>query len=296
MYNTRMPPLLFAAEIILGRFLNGIVPIFVKLTQANPFEIGIFRLVAATVLFFIFIHLKKKIIKFTRKNIRISILTGICFGLHWLTYFSSIKISSVTIATIGLASYGIFLMILGTIFFGEKISKKEIIALAIAIIGSIIIIPDYHFGNSITIGFLIALLSSLCFAITGALQKYSAKTTDSQTRVFSQYFFAIPIFLPFMGQTHWQLREIDWIYLAGLAIFGTLIAHTLWIKAVEKLDLKTAGIVYYLTTLFAIAGGIIVLHDTISLRTIVGGGMIIIASIMATILRKTKKVEVDLSE
>src|SRR3989338_1179027 len=151
----------FIAEIILGRLLSGIVPILIKLTSANQFEIGIFRLVLASGTLFLILALIKKLPQFTKQNILLSIVTGACFGLHWLTSFISIKISSVTIAMIGSTSYGIFLMILGYIFFGETISKKEIGALILAIIGSIITIPSFSLENSITTGLLVGLLSSL---------------------------------------------------------------------------------------------------------------------------------------
>lgn len=281
----------FIAEIIIGRFLSGIVPIFIKLTSANTYEIGLFRLAIAAFIVFIFLVAQKKSLKYTKTNIGYCLAMGLSFGLHWLFYFLSIKISTVTIATIGVASYGIFLMVIGNIFFYEKITKREICALIIAIVGSLIIIPKYDFSNSITIGFLLGLLNAFLFAITAAVQKHAAKHVNFETRIFSQYAFALLVFLPFSFETQWQLQNSDWIYLIILAIFCTLIAHTLWIRAVEKLSLKTAGVIYYLSTFFGIATGILILKDPISYKTVLGGSMIIISSIMATMKKHPPKSE-----
>ncbi len=276
-------------EILISRLSSGIVPVLIKLTNANAFQIGFVRLTIAWIGFLLITKFQKTKIKFTKKNILPCLAIGLFFGLHWIFYFLSIKLSTVTIATIGVSSYGIFLTLIGNIFFKEKITKTEIIALIVSITGCLIIIPSYNFSNAITIGFLLGLLNALFFAITGALQKHYSKKIPANTRIFSQYFFAFFLFIPpNLGGT-WQITHIDWIYLVILGVLGTLVSHTLWISTVEKLNLKTSATVYYLSTFFSIAAGVIILKDPISLKTFIGGTMIIAASIIVLLKQKPPK-------
>lgn len=283
-------------EILISRISSGIVPVLIKLTTANAFQIGFVRLTIAWIGFFLITKFKKTKIQFTKKTLLPCLAIGLFFGLHWTFYFLSIKLSTVTIATIGVSSYGIFLTLIGNIFFKEKISKTEIIALIISITGCLVIIPSYDFSNAITIGFLLGLLNAFFFAVTGALQKHYSKKIPAPTRIFSQYFFAFFLFIPpNLGKT-WEINHIDWIYLIILGILGTLISHTLWISTVEKLSLKTSATVYYLSTFFSIAAGILILKDPISLKTLLGGTMIIAASIIVLIKQKPPKETLQNSE
>lgn len=259
---------LFILEVIIGRFFSGITPIFIKLTTANTYEIGIARLVITATSFLAIALALKRHIKFTKKNLLICLAIGLSFGLHWLLYFFSIKLSNVTIASIGVASYGVFLLITGNLFFHEKITKREIMALAMALIGSILVIPQYDFHNNLTLGFILGLINAFMFTITGSIHKHMASKINFETRIFSQYSFALLVFIPFIGDTSWNLQGIDWVYLVILAIFCTLITHTLWMREIEKMDLKTAGTVYYLSTIFSIIGGIIILKDPVSWKSL----------------------------
>lgn len=49
-------------------------------------------------------------------------IIGAIFGLHWLTYFLSIKLSSASIGVIGVSTFGIHLLILNWLVKGQRVT------------------------------------------------------------------------------------------------------------------------------------------------------------------------------
>jgi len=267
---------------LISLFLLGTIPSLVRLTAANPVEIGIARIVVAIVCFIAFVKWRGKKISFSRSNLWQCALMGLCFGTHWLLYFQSIKVAGVVIAALGLATYGIFMLFIGHLIFHEKAGPRDVIALVLTLSGCIFILPKLELGNHALQGLGLGLSNAFFFAVTVTLQKKFSTTINIETRTFSQYLFAFPVFLLLWPQTHWKLSGQDWFILFVLGLACTAVAHSLWILTIEKMAAKTSGIIYYLSTFFALVIGAVSLGEWPSLGQIVGGCLIILGSLVAT--------------
>lgn len=289
-------PFSFFIELFISLFFLGVIPTLVRMTVANPVEIGLVRLVVALVLFFGFVKIQKKQIIYTQKNILPCLLMGLFFGLHWILYFLSIKISSVAIAAIGLATCGVFMLLLSHFFFGEKGSLADWLILLLTALGAVLVIPSWQLNNNVTLGFLLGLLNAFFFALTATLQKKYANVIPIYTRTFSQYLFALPVFLILWTQKvfpHLDFNQSDWKLLIFLGIFCTALAHTLWIKVLEQIPVKTSSVLYYISTLVAVICGRIVLNERPNLRMLAGGSLILLGSFISSyLMTKTKNVSI----
>ncbi len=267
---------------LISLFLLGTIPTFVRFTCANPVEIGIARLFVATFVFYFFVRLRGKKILFTQKNWWQCALLGLCFGTHWLLYFQSIKIAGVVIAALGLATYGVFMLLIGHLVFKEKAGLRDLLVLSLTLAGCLLILPKLEWKSESSFGLMLGLTNAFFFSITMTLQKKFAATINIETRTFSQYLFAFPVFLILWPQTHWQFQAHDWLILFILGLACTAVAHSLWIITIEKMAAKTSGILYYLSTFFAVLIGGLSLREFPALKQIVGGGLIVLGSLIAT--------------
>lgn len=284
---------IFSAPISL--FLLGTIPSLVRLTAANPVEIGLSRIVLASVSFLIFVKLTGRRISLTRKNAWQCVLIGLCFGTHWLLYFQSIKVAGVVIAALGLATYGVFMLLMGHLVFKEKVGPRDFLALAFTLLGCALLLPQFQWQSQSFKGLVLGLANAFFFSVTMILQKKFSSTITIETRTLSQYVFALPVFLLLWPKAQWQLSARDGLVLLVLGLGCTAVAHSLWIFTIEKISAKTSGIIYYLSTFFALIIGAIGLGELPSLRQIVGGCLIVLSSILATVpktfwlLAKTKE-------
>lgn len=229
----------------LSLILMAGVPVFIKFTSANPYTIGIFRLSIATLLILLLVKPAKHFLDLSYKKTRNLALIGIIFSVHWLTYFFSIKMATASIGMLGASTYGIHLIFLGWIIQKNRPSVYDIIAIALALTGTYLIIPELSLSNNITAGLLLAVLSGFCFALLPVIHQKNQHLPES-LRTFGQFFFALVVFVFFIPATKWQFNTSDWLSLLYLAVLGTFIAHTLWIRVTTQLPTTITSIIFYL--------------------------------------------------
>lgn len=221
------------------------VPVCIKFTSANPLTIGLFRLGVATALIAIFLRPRKTDRPLSKSMIIPLIVIGILFSTHWITYFLSIKKATASIGILGMSTYGIHLIFLGWVIRKNKPRIFDFIALALALVGTYFIVPEFSLSNNATIGILLAIFSGFCFALLPVLHQHY-RFIPERIRIFGQFFFALMVFLFFIPLTDWNLQTVDWWALLYLAIPGTFIAHSLWVRVTTRISTTITSLIFYL--------------------------------------------------
>lgn len=238
-------------EAAVAVILLGIVAVLVKSIEANIFTIGIFRLSVAAALILLVIRWRRGWQTLTLQQYLRLLVIGLFFGVHWLFYFLSIKLATPALAALALSSYGIYSLFLGWIFRGNVPAWPDFVAVALAILGTILLLPELSLKNQATIGVLAGLLSAFLFACLPIFhQKFHDLPTDM--RVFGQFFFALVFFLFFWPLSDWHLRAGDWLIMLVLALLCTALAHTLWIRVISQVSTLTSSLLYYLISVLAV--------------------------------------------
>lgn len=73
----------------------------------------------------------------------------------------------------------------------------------------------------------------------------------------------------------------DWFWLAVLGIFCTGLSHTLFVRSLDGLDARSAGMIIALEPVYAIACAWWLFGDQPSLRMLAGAGLIILATVLS---------------
>ena len=232
-------------EAAITLFLMALVPVFIKFTSATPITIAIFRLGLATLLFIAFLRPATLKILADRRILFPLMLIGFLFALHWITYFVSIKKATASIGILGMSTYGIHLIFLGWWFRKQKPGIYDFLALALALTGTYFIIPEFSMSNNITIGILLGIVSGFCFATLPVLHQQYAEIPE-RMRILGQFLFALIIFSFFLPWADWKLDSVDWWALLYLAIAGTFIAHSLWVRVTTRISTTISSLIFYL--------------------------------------------------
>jgi drug/metabolite transporter (DMT)-like permease len=262
------------AETAVALLLFGCIPVVIRYVEANPYTIGIVRLAIASAGLALLMRGRSVIRPLSRVDLARLTLIGALFFAHWIAYFFAIKISSASIGTIGLSTYGIHLLILGSIFGGSRFTIADAVAVALAIVGVLLTVPEFSLGNRSTVGILLGTASALFYAALPILhQRWSHMS--SSVRALGQFSVALVCFLLFLPKADWTLRPIDWAGLAFLGFASTLVGHGLWVRITTRLRPATTSIVYYGSVPIALVLAVIVLGEPLTGRTIVGAALIV---------------------
>src|SRR5690606_12364074 len=143
----------------------GFTGILGVLIQTSALHLVWYRVLIASLSLMAYFWFKKKSYRVTPKQLMQYLFTGGLVGLHWVLFFGSIKVSTVSVTLVCLSSVTLFTAFLEPLIKRQKIAGIDIITGLILILGIYLIFRSetvYLLG--IILGIRAALLAS-CFAM-----------------------------------------------------------------------------------------------------------------------------------
>ena len=123
-------------------FIWGFTAILGNYISLDSYALVWYRMGIAFLSLVVFAFISRRnLFQLNRKQFLTIIGIGCIVGLHWITFFGAIKVSSVSIAIIAMSSSTFFMALLEPIFFKRKIRIYEVL-LSIAIMGGIFAIQQ----------------------------------------------------------------------------------------------------------------------------------------------------------
>lgn len=152
----------------------GIYCYFGKIDSCECRSFGFYRMLFASVFLYLFIRIiKKDSIKVSKKLLLKLVGIGSLMAFHWLFFFSSIKVSNVSIALSCLGTSTLFAALLEPLIFKRKIDLSEIVmGIVIVICISLIFKVEFQYKLGIIYGLICALLGTIFQFLT---ENYMAK-------------------------------------------------------------------------------------------------------------------------
>ncbi|TSB47316.1 DMT family transporter [Alkalicoccobacillus porphyridii] len=177
----------------------------------------------------------------------------------------------------------IFTVALSILFLHERVSVFKIGGMMMAVIGVLFITssgPSHTLSFSLNIGYLLMLLSTLNWAVYSILLKKLYIPMPSIVITFYMCLIGFLLTLPFMiRQKGWEalplLSQAEWAHLLFLGVFVSGIAYWFWAKALEVMEASRVSSFLYLEPLTTLIAAIVLLHEHISLISVLGGLIII---------------------
>ena len=268
-YLKNLVQLNFAVLIIstsgtLGRYIDLSVPVIIFL---RAFIGGSFL--------YIFCKWKKLSFKINVKDYKTIFFSGVLMGMHWITYFISLKLSSVAIGMLSVFTYPIITSFLEPIMLNSKFKKSNLLLGLMVLIGIYFLAPEISMKNDqfIAVGF--GVFSALCYSIRNIYMK--AKSSEYEGSILMVYQLIIvsvllsPVF--YFYDVNGLGASLPAILI--LALLTTAIGHTLFVYSFRNFSISAASIISGVQPIYGIIIGMIVLGEYPGVRTIIGGAVIL---------------------
>ncbi|MCJ7581252.1 MAG: DMT family transporter [Candidatus Aminicenantes bacterium] len=270
-------------EIHVAVVLFGIAGLFGKWIALAPTLIVLGRVFFASVALALILLISKQTLRFPKKSDYFLLLSlGFLLAVHWTVFFKSIQISTVAVGLLSYSSFPVFTAFLEPLFFKEKIQIKNILYASMCVLGIFLIIPEYDLNDAVLQGVLWGLAAGLTFSVLTIFNRKLSQKYSSLVIAFYQDFFATLFLLPFFFFLRPALNLKNIILLCILGIFCTAGSHTLFIKGMKYIRAQTAAIISSLEPVYGIVIAFFFLHEIPTLRTILGGMIILLAAFSVT--------------
>lgn len=273
-------------------FLAGLTGIFGKLIDTGPVNLVFGRTVLAVLVLYVFYRfvLRHRWPRQTWQMRGRLVLGGLLLSAHWISFFIAVKSAGVAIATLGFAAFPAFTVLLEGIFYHEQASRREWLLIVTVSIGLILITPEFNFSSQATTGLLWAIVSGFLFsALSVNSRSYVGKVEPAQTACWQNFIVALSL-LPFAAFSIAQVRALDWFWIALLGVLCTAISHTLFVRSLSAVKVRTAALAYTLEPIYSIALAWLIFAETPTFGMWVGGFLIVAAIVMSS-LQKTARLD-----
>lgn len=295
----------FAAILIFGT-----VPAAISFVSADAFSLGMLRLIVAASAFSLILLLSGKLSQLralSRTDWRTLVVIGLLFGLHWLTYISSIKQGGAAIGAIGFTTYGVQIPLLGWLFGFGRPAPRTFLALALAISGAGLCLlesstnqapatrqstnpqslPVAAAASAQPIWLLVAILSGTTYAGLPLLHQRNTHLSHS-VRTWAQFAFALPVFLLTIPLAEWNFPRDEFWLLVHLALIVTVVGHFLWVQAATELPLTLTGVLAYLHLPASLTIAWLCINEPLTNTMILGACLVIVGNLIAISDRKNE--------
>ena len=281
---------------VLGCYiLWGLLPVFWKLlSNVNSAYVLAQRIVFSCIFCLLVILLKKhsgniKDILGSKKDRRTYLMCGILISINWGVYILTVAMGRILEASLAYYMNPLFSVIIGAIFFKEKLSKIQWVSIALAFIGVMYAVVRY--GN---VPYL-AIIIGLSFALYGAIKK--GVTADSETSICMETMSVLPLAVIFIiyaqasGLTTFaslNAKEIIALVATGVV---TSVPLMLFARGIKNTSIITSGILMYINPTLQLLVGVFIYNEAFTSTNAVTFTFVWAAVILfvADSLKKTKK-------
>ncbi|MBL7696503.1 MAG: DMT family transporter [Chitinophagaceae bacterium] len=209
------------------------------------------------------------------------ILTGGILSLHWLTFFYSVQLSGVAIATLTFAAFPLFTLILEAVMHRKHLTATNIGAGVLIIVAVALLVRIDKGAPAIVWGAVLGLLSAVLFALFGVISKTLTTRLTTISVSFYQNIIVFVLLLPFLPFSAPLPDEpIEWLFLALLGIITTALMHQLYLYALKRLSASTCSGFVALEPVYAILFAALFFAEPVTATVIISGVLIFVASFL----------------
>jgi len=284
-------------------FMWGFTGILGKLIPLDSIFIVWYRvLIAFLVIGGLIIILKRPYKLNSKKELLQLAITGFVVGLHWLTFYMSIQLSTASFGVLCISTATFHVSWLEPIIMKRRFSWIEFGLSLIVIFGIYYVCGDFSTIDSMALFY--GLLSGFLAAVFAV---YNAKLVNTMTPLkITLYemlaaFILLSLIILFQGRMDSSIFDLDAIaifWILFLGVFCTAFAFYAIVDVAKHLGAYTVALSINLEPIYTFILAIFILseHEVLNVRFYVGALIIVIvlvinATVKAMIKRKTKRLK-----
>jgi drug/metabolite transporter (DMT)-like permease len=266
--------------VLVGVFAVSFSALFVRLSTAPAMIIATYRLLFTFLLLapFTLIRNASDLRALSWRQRGLAAASGICLALHFVTWFTSLRYTSVASSVVLVTTQPVFVVIGSWILFRERISRLAMFGGGLALFGSLIIgASDFQLDMHAFWGDLLALAAAIFvsgYLLIGrrlrggvSLPAYTFFTYGSSSVVLILASLASNTpFGPYPAR--------DWILFLALALVCTILGHTVFNWVLRYVQASVVSVSVLGEPLGAIVWASVFLKEYPTVRQMIGAGFI----------------------
>ncbi len=255
------------------------------------------RFFMASILLWAYLLLFRRDLNFRLKKDQLITLAIVGGAAHFLTtqcYFSALKYVPISIQIMFFYTYPFMVNGLSILLFGEKMNRGQLVSLAAAFVGILMTVSldDMRLNG---IGILLSIGAAACqTAYILLLGRRNVAEVDSlvigaYSSVFA--FLSFFIFSLAKGELRADLALPCWAGIAGMAVFTTAVGAVALALGIKLIGGAKAAIISVFEPIEAILLGVLLFHERLTLRGMVGIALVMGAIVLVNYTQTKNAVE-----
>ncbi|MCQ2545345.1 MAG: DMT family transporter [Clostridia bacterium] len=281
--------------VIITALLFGTMEVSCKIggAELDPFQLTFLRFAIGGIVLlpFAWIQLKRNNVKLTGKDLATLAGVGILGVTISMSMFQfSIMMCNASTVSVLICVNPFFTMIFAHFLTSEKLTRHKVMVLVIALVGIMFMLRpwDIQEGNSIG-GMMLMIGSAFVFGLYTVVGKVSQEKLGLYAQTSISFLFgaaALLILILVMGRPVMAGVTEDMPVVLYTGVMVTGLGYYCYFKAIELGGASTGAFAFFLKPAIAPIIAVIVLHETILWNTVIGIGLVLVASLLNILHQK----------
>ncbi len=212
--------------------------ILVRLTGASGLAVAFYRMFFSSLLIIpIYMLNRPRLPCLGSSEFRMCILSGVFLGLHFATWITSLKYTSVASSVTLVTTQPLFVAVLSSLFLGERLSRYAVAGMVLAIAGSVaLVLQGMAIGSMHLSGDLLALAGAAFasgYLVLGRLARRSLRVESYALVTYVTSAVTIGLICAALSPQALIVSGRDLAITAAMALICTTIGHTLFNWSLE---------------------------------------------------------------
>jgi drug/metabolite transporter (DMT)-like permease len=215
-----------------------------------------------------------------RGSRRALVASGAVLAVHWVSFFASVQLAGVAMATLTFAAFPLFTVVLETMRAGRRPTLVELGA-GTAIIAAVAILVEVDAPGPRLFGALAGLTAAVTFAHFGVLTKGLTATMTPLAVSLAQNVTVVACVAPvLLIASPAPATASEWAWLAVLGVVTTALMHQLYFFALTRLSATACSGFVALEPVYAVAFAALLFGEPVTPWIVLSGSLILAASLV----------------
>lgn len=206
-------------------------------------------------------------------------ISGLLLAAHWLTFFGSVQLAGVAVATLTFATFPLFTVLVEATL-RRRLPRLAEVGVGFLIVIAVALLTHPANGQANLTGVIIGLSSAVFYALFWRVSQDLNRSLAPVTISFYQNAAAFLWFVPtLLVARPAPASGFDWLCLAALGIINTALMFQLYLYALKRISTTTCSGFIALEPVYAIMFAGLLFHEPVTPWIIVSIVLIIVASL-----------------
>lgn len=250
----------------------------------NPNSVLLFRYLLGLPLLAVILAVRGTGFSLAKNEIAPTAILGLLMSLSSLALFESYKYMNSGVASTLLFVYPIMVALMMVFFFHERFRASVVLCLAIMCAGLYLLMKPAD-GDISTLGCLLVMVSALTYALYIVFVNVSGVIRNIPTTKLLFYVLGwggvvYLVMIPAGSDLTLPSKPSGWINLAALAVIPTVMSLACTTRAISLIGSTPTAVLGALEPVSAVILSIVVLGQTITVRELAGGVLVVVATMI----------------